>query len=389
MNFPYLVLYNKNSVQRRAVADFPQHHFDLALLAKSPGIHPSGFKPKFNDKAPTLEIDATPRYASAVNVASCGAKLTKPNSRSPICPSEKNPDLLMYVMDLFSPSGGYVIDPFSGSMSTLLASLESNRQCVCLESDPTCYRFSLARARIFATPGKSMKDLAIFSDPEPCDDSMGPLNAPTHGTEHPSTLARKRDIRHAANTDSNSQPTISSTTFKISTTRQNSETLDTSTHQDNKRLRRSLTSTPIMPQTQNCVSSNPVNKTLTPDTHLSDITNPPICDATSHLKPGASVHILIDGVVVGEAVLQHPQQDGDHKIVARRIHGHHLRELETEDVNNDLFLAVIWKVKFISGFENTPYPYSFPGPDGCPGKLDEMTPSTFYVWDCNSLSLKG
>lgn len=101
MNFPYVVLYKKNSIQRRAVSDFPQHHFDPALLANTPGIHPSGFKPKFNDAAPTLEIDETPRYASAVNVDSCGSKLTKPNLRAPICPAEKNPDLLMYVWCIY------------------------------------------------------------------------------------------------------------------------------------------------------------------------------------------------------------------------------------------------------------------------------------------------
>lgn len=97
---------------------------------------------------------------------------------------------------------------------------------------------------------------------------------------------------------------------------------------------------------------------------------------------------MVEGTVVGEATLQPPQTDVGHHIVARRIHGYDLGQLENVTGNKDIFLVAIWKIKIAIGAEKTAYQYSFPGPDGCPQQLGDMSSSGIYLWDTNSLALK-
>lgn len=111
ISFPYIVLYRKFSVHRRKVLDYLQHPFDLGLVVKSAGLHPSGFTSKANDASPTLGIAAMARHASAVNVSSCVSKQLRPDSKSHIRSSEKNPELLLYIIHLFSPSQLLIIYP--------------------------------------------------------------------------------------------------------------------------------------------------------------------------------------------------------------------------------------------------------------------------------------
>lgn len=103
MDFPYPAFYKKFTVQRRAGVYFPQILYDLALIAKSLGLNPDGFKPELRDKVTTLVLERTSRYASSINANECKIQLTNSKSKAPICREEKNMNLLMYVMDMFAP----------------------------------------------------------------------------------------------------------------------------------------------------------------------------------------------------------------------------------------------------------------------------------------------
>ena len=49
-------------------------------------------------------------------------------------------------------------------MASYVACLETGRYCISIESDGECFRYGLARSRIFATPNATMKDLEIYVD---------------------------------------------------------------------------------------------------------------------------------------------------------------------------------------------------------------------------------
>lgn len=54
--FPCILTNMKDSLQRRCFVNFPPNHADLALVANTSGVHLNGFKSKFNDDIPSLQI---------------------------------------------------------------------------------------------------------------------------------------------------------------------------------------------------------------------------------------------------------------------------------------------------------------------------------------------
>ncbi len=178
MDYCFLIVYDKKTLQRRITTDFPQRNGDIAILAKMPGIHPNGYTPVFTDKDAEDISDDYVKFASLININYCQDKLKKPKQLGALRTDEKSVQLYSHIIKMISPVNGTVFDPISGTCAASIACLETNRSCVCLEKDLVCYRYAIGRARIFATPGATMKDLEDYSDPIDVDElPSGDMNA--------------------------------------------------------------------------------------------------------------------------------------------------------------------------------------------------------------------
>ena len=160
MRVPFVVLYNRENIQRRVLRDFPQSHIEFGLVAKSSGVHPDGFKPKFEDGSVPIEA----RYASAIDAMPCIEKLKLPNSISPLYIHEKSKELIIHLPDILSPPQCHVLEPSAKTMATSLACLDRKRGCNNIEKDNVLYKYALGRLRVFTSPGAQMADLDDFVD---------------------------------------------------------------------------------------------------------------------------------------------------------------------------------------------------------------------------------
>lgn len=148
MEYPYSLGKDPNQMQKRAVSEFPQCNAEWGLLARAPGLHPTGFKPDFNGPFHLVNCLLPRRYSAIYNVPVSKTKLTLPNSKSPIRTSEKSVQLITELLDLFMPENGVVLDAYAGTMTTAIACMQSKRSCYCMEKDPLCYREAQARLRL-------------------------------------------------------------------------------------------------------------------------------------------------------------------------------------------------------------------------------------------------
>ena len=161
---PFTIMFDTKTIRKRKAYDFPQRHFDIALIAKSQGLHPDGFLPEFVSAATTDEEDqGNTTYASFNNVENCGSKLKEPNHNAALFPEERSVDLFSRVIRLLAPMEGALIDPFGGPLSTCLACLQTGRSCTAMDEDSNRFRFALGRLRVFATPDASMEDHTVYS----------------------------------------------------------------------------------------------------------------------------------------------------------------------------------------------------------------------------------
>lgn len=125
MDLSYVVLYQKESVQRRCVGYFAPMHYELCVIGKPSGVNPCGLKTQCFDETPTLVIDGTSRYASTINATTIEERITKTNSRCETL-REENGNHLLYVMVILAPENGILKDPFAATMSTSFACMGEN-----------------------------------------------------------------------------------------------------------------------------------------------------------------------------------------------------------------------------------------------------------------------
>ncbi len=179
MDYCFIIVYDKSTMQRRITTDFPQRHGDIAILAKMPGIHPAGYTPIFSDKDAEQLSDDVVKYASMINITCCRDKLRKPKEIGALRKDERSVQLYSHVIKMLTPVGGSVIDPLGGACTATIVCMETKRSCVCLESDTQCYSYAIGRARIFATPGATMADLSDYAEPIDVDElTDNDLNPP-------------------------------------------------------------------------------------------------------------------------------------------------------------------------------------------------------------------
>ena len=74
-------------------------------------------------------------------------------------PTEKPLEVMKRLVEMLTPDGGIVLDPFSGSGTTAIACIETGRNFIGIEKDPTYHALSLQR--IATSEGTSQIELSI------------------------------------------------------------------------------------------------------------------------------------------------------------------------------------------------------------------------------------
>ena len=62
-------------------------------------------------------------------------------------PTAKSVKLFQYLIELLSPSGGVILDPFCGSGSTLVAAIQTGRDAIGIEMDESYCKIAEARCK--------------------------------------------------------------------------------------------------------------------------------------------------------------------------------------------------------------------------------------------------
>lgn len=160
----FTIVYDTSTMKNHKSHDFPQKHSEIALVAKTQGRHPSGFKPNFVGKYSSASEALSPSgFASILNVPQCTNKLKRPNSNAAIFPAEKSVHLFSRVIQLFSPTDGSVLDPFGGPLTSSLACLQTGRSCTSIDTVSEALSYARGRLRIFATPNATMELLETYT----------------------------------------------------------------------------------------------------------------------------------------------------------------------------------------------------------------------------------
>lgn len=158
----FVITYNPSTVKRRKLTHFTQSAHDIALIAKFPGTHPTGFMPPFYQGSDE-DSKWTKFHSLLTNVPALKSFLTKEDSKIPFDTREFNPDIFQEFIEIFTPLDGAVIDPFSRTMTTGLACLRSNRSCHLIEKGPDCFKSAVRRLRTAAQPLPSLNTVSSLT----------------------------------------------------------------------------------------------------------------------------------------------------------------------------------------------------------------------------------
>ena len=160
---PFNILYDTKTLRKRKSSDFPQRHCNLALVAKTQGIHPNAFSPDFASSNDADE-KCPASYASFLNVENCTSKLKIPGKNSALYPEEKSVELFTRIIRLLAPIDGSTTDPIGGPLTSGLACLQTDRSCTIMEKLSNEFRFALGRLRVYATPDATMEHHSAYTD---------------------------------------------------------------------------------------------------------------------------------------------------------------------------------------------------------------------------------
>ena len=123
-------------------------------------------------------------------MAPCELKLKRPRYNSPLFPEERSVQLTQCIIELFTPQEGSCLDPFGGALTTSVACLETGRTFVFMDSVVEAFKLSIARLRIYATPGATMQLLDEYADVELDQDSKENGESTADLSNGSSSLAR-------------------------------------------------------------------------------------------------------------------------------------------------------------------------------------------------------
>ena len=142
----FTLVKDQESVQRLKGRSF-QNLVEVAVVAKKGGRHPSRFVMDVSSPYTQLPHNTYQRKAPVIDhIGPPPGRLFFPASKTMVRTGEKSPALLWELMKTFCRSGGTVLDPFGGTLTTGIACVQSGRSCVLLEADEEC--LSLGRDRL-------------------------------------------------------------------------------------------------------------------------------------------------------------------------------------------------------------------------------------------------
>ncbi len=180
MPYPYVFGYKPESIQDRNPTHVPQSGADFALIAYLPSENQ--FLPDFKAVFSALGSKHRRNVAIMTDIPAPKSKLCRPGTRSPFITSEKSVLMLMEAIDLFTPSAGFTIDLYGGTMTTALAAQMKGRRCLCFEKKADLFlaaveRLLMCLPQSTVSGGKSTpnKD-TLCSDPQgipPADLDLG------------------------------------------------------------------------------------------------------------------------------------------------------------------------------------------------------------------------
>ncbi len=148
---PYIISYNEDQMPQVSLEDWPQECNDCVLLAKMPGLHPSGFKPDYNAMSQIVGNGRNRRASNLIAVEPSKNKLRFKNSRVLVNPKEKSITMLAELIDLFSPAKGVAVDMYGGTFTLAIACLRTARKCLVIEKEESIYDQALARLRMITS----------------------------------------------------------------------------------------------------------------------------------------------------------------------------------------------------------------------------------------------
>lgn len=114
--------------------DIPHNVTTFAFISKAPGKHPDKCKPDFQAKFDMGNCTSNSVRSLVGNVTYVKQKLTFPNIKSPVRPSE-NVLLISEVVDMFTPQSGFTMDPYPVTLRPRIASMRTARSCTVIEKD--------------------------------------------------------------------------------------------------------------------------------------------------------------------------------------------------------------------------------------------------------------
>ncbi len=166
----FKIMYDITTIQRRAMADFPQKDSDIAIMVKTTGHHPDGFSPIFSDAEASSNLDLTTKFASVINIKACQDLLRKPKENKAVTCDEKSVELFSHIIKMLTPPNGSVIDPIAGALTATISCIRSGRKCIAVEDSEEIFRFAIGRTRVHITPTATMQNMADYMDPIELDD---------------------------------------------------------------------------------------------------------------------------------------------------------------------------------------------------------------------------
>lgn len=416
MQYPYTIVKDPNQIQRRVLNGFPQNIVEFAMVAQAPGPHPDGFRPDFDSPFHLINCDMKRRFSALYNVPVTSCKLTPAKSKSPFRTTEKSIALLTEILDMFVPEGGYVMDPYAGTLATAIACLQSKRKCISIEKDPACFREAYARLC------RQAKGVTVYDDDETTGSSTR-VDESERDTEMTSNVPNGVEERasmttHAVKDDStveivDERASMTTEALKESSVKNNSidtKAIDTLSKRlpsstkdvdnaDSPAPTNSLEKVGVRckdpPRTRASCKEGRVTekvssmKRVIPNTaavaknkrlkRAVGLVLPDGRHAISHLVSGCDVVLMCGDKSVGEAVCHKPPGGTD--LFCRHLHGVDLCKSE----KNNEYLIVIRSVVVKEEYGNKPYPYICPGPEESPNLLVDMYKAGMYIWDANNL----
>lgn len=94
-----------------------------------------------------------------VNIVSTKSKLCRANLRVPFHANELSVAMMAAIGDLFTPHGGSVLAPYSGSMSISIACMKTGRRCFSIEKNSNWFKAAVKSLCRFLLPVSSKRDL--------------------------------------------------------------------------------------------------------------------------------------------------------------------------------------------------------------------------------------